>query len=152
MLVRNDAQGRWVSGAKGKIEFVSQDLFEVRLQDESIHRIEPETRENRLFKYDKTTKKILSAVIGTFSQYPVKPAWAVMIHKRQELTFDRVVIDLGAGAFVNGPLYTALNRCRTLEGIVLKREISMSDLISDRRLINFYETEKILSSSLSGEP
>ena len=152
MLVRNDVQGRWVNGTIGKIEFVSQDLLEVRLQDESIHSIERETWENRRYKYDKATKKILSEVIGTFSQYPVKLAWAVTIHKSQGLTFDRVVIDLGAGAFVNGQLYTALSRCRTLEGIVLKRKISMSDLISDRRLIDFYETEKILSSSLSSDP
>jgi hypothetical protein len=151
MFVRNDPVGRWVNGTIGKINFVSGDLLEVKLQDGTLHRIERETWENRRYKYDKVQKTIVSEVIGTFTQYPVKLAWAITIHKSQGLTFDGVVIDLGTGAFVNGQLYTALSRCRTLGGIVLKRRIRKEDLISDPRIIRFYETEKILSSSLTGE-
>ena len=77
-------------------------------------------------------------MIGTFTQYPVKLAWAITIHKSQGLTFDHVVIDLGAGAFVNGQVYTALSRCRKLNGIVLKRTLRPEDLITDKRIIEFH--------------
>lgn len=63
------------------------------------------------------------------------------IHKSQGLTFDNVIIDLGAGAFVNGQLYTALSRCRTLEGLTLKRKIQQKDIIEDKRLLRFYNDE-----------
>ena len=62
--------------------------------------------------------RITSKVVGTFEQYPIKLAWAITI-KKQGLTFDTVIVDLGSGAFVNGQ-HTALSRCRTLEGLTLK--------------------------------
>ena len=64
----------------------------------------------------------------------------------QGLTFDNVCIDLGSGAFVNGQLYTALSRCRTLEKLTLKRRIQQKDIIEDKRLINFYD-DKIKKKS-----
>jgi ATP-dependent DNA helicase PIF1 len=81
--------------------------------------------------------RVTSQAKGTFTQYPIKLAWAITIHKSQGLTFDKVIIDLGSGAFVNGQLYTAISRCRTLDGIVLKRNIKIEDIIQDQRLIEF---------------
>ncbi len=138
ILIRNDPARRWVNGTIAKIDFISGDLIEIRLQDGSIHQLEPSTWENRRYKYDKRKRKIVSEVIGTFTQYPLKPAWAITIHKSQGLTFDRVVIDLGTGAFVNGQVYTALSRCRTLSGIILKRKLRQEDLITDKRIVDFH--------------
>lgn len=138
IFIKNDGQRRWVNGTIGRIEFIAQDIIEVRLPNGSVHKIEKETWDHRGYKYDRTNVKVTSEAKGTFTQYPIKLAWAITIHKSQGLTFDNVIIDLGSGAFVNGQLYTALSRCRKLSGITLRRKIRLSDIIHDRRLIEFY--------------
>lgn len=144
IFIKNDIGRRWVNGTIAKIDFITKDFIEIRLQDGSIHKLEKETWENRRYKYDKEKKRIVSEIIGTFTQYPIKLAWAITIHKSQGLTFDKVIIDLGTGAFVNGQVYTALSRCRTFNGITLKQKLRHEDIISDRRIIDFHETEQLL--------
>lgn len=146
IFIRNDASGRWVNGSIAKIAFISEDHIEVKLQDGEIHKLERQTWENRKYKYDRQAKKIVSEIVGTFTQYPVKLAWAITIHKSQGLTFEKVIIDLGTGAFVNGQAYTALSRCKSFLGIALKKQIRPNDIISDNRIMNFYFTEQILNS------
>lgn len=146
ILVKNDTAGRWVNGTIAKIDFLAKDIIEIRLQNGQTHKLQKETWENRKYKYDREKKKIVSETIGSFSQYPIKLAWAITIHKSQGLTFDNVIIDLGSGAFVNGQVYTALSRCRTLNGIVLKRKLRKEDIISDRRIINFHQAEQLAYS------
>ena len=89
-------------------------------------------------KEDKTS--IQEKVLGSFEQYPLRLAWAVTIHKAQGKTFDKVIIDLGKGAFENGQTYVALSRCRTLEGIVLSRPLKQRDIMVDEQVVEFYET------------
>jgi ATP-dependent exoDNAse (exonuclease V) alpha subunit len=71
-------------------------------------------------------------------------AWAITVHKSQGLSFDKVVLDMGNGAFVNGQMYTALSRCRSLNGLALKQKITQADLVMDERVVNFYLTENII--------
>ena len=146
IFIKNDPAGRWVNGTIAKIDFISDNFIEVRLQDGKVYKLEKATWENRIFQYDKGKRQIVSELKGRFTQYPIKLAWAVTIHKSQGLTFDKVIIDVGNGAFVNGQMYVALSRCRTLEGITLKRMIRPDDVISDQRIIDFHETEKLINS------
>tara|TARA_B100000767_G_scaffold248031_1_gene248636 strand:- start:5517 stop:7358 length:1842 start_codon:yes stop_codon:yes gene_type:complete len=142
MFVKNDSTDngrRWVNGTIAKMEFLTDDKIEIKLIDGTICSIKKETWENRKFQWDKSKGRITSKVIGTFEQYPLKLAWAITIHKSQGLTFDKINLDLGSGAFVSGQLYTALSRCRTLNGINLKREIKQTDIIEDSRLLKFYD-------------
>jgi ATP-dependent DNA helicase PIF1 len=144
IFIKNDAGRKFVNGTIAKIDFISQNLLEIRLQDGTVHKLEPVTWENRKYKYDPMRRRIVSEVIGTFTQYPIKLAWAITIHKSQGLSFDKVVIDMGRGAFVNGQVYTALSRCRTLEGLVLKKPITQQDLVMDPRVVHFYLTENMV--------
>jgi hypothetical protein len=146
IFIKNDMAGNWVNGTIAKVDFVSEDFIEVRLQNGTIHKLEKATWENRVYQYDRGRGRIVSELKGTFKQYPIKLAWAVTIHKSQGLTFDNVIIDVGNGAFVNGQMYTALSRCRTLNGITLKTAIQHSDIIGDERITNFHETEQLINS------
>jgi len=140
MFVKNDNaidERRWVNGSIATIEFLSDELIEVKLKDGSIHEIKKEVWENRKFKWDKKKGEITSEIIGTFEQFPIKLAWAITIHKSQGLTFDNVKIDLGTGTFVNGQLYTALSRCKSIEGLNLVRRIKLTDIIKDNRISDF---------------
>ena len=151
IFIKNDTGKKWVNGTIAKIDFITKDFIEIRLQDGSIHRLEKETWENRRYKFDKTKNRIISEITGTFKQYPIRLAWAITIHKSQGLSFDQVIIDMGRGAFVNGQVYTALSRCRTLQGIKLTKKLRKEDIISDKRIIDFHETEQLLSQLKENE-
>jgi ATP-dependent DNA helicase PIF1 len=138
MLVRNDKEGRWVNGTIAKIDFVADDHIEIMLQNGEIYPLQKEKWDNIKYSYNKNLKKIVSQVVGTFEQFPIKLGWAITIHKSQGLTFDNVIIDLGTGAFVNGQVYTALSRCRTLDGMILQKPIHREDIITDMRVIDFH--------------
>lgn len=101
--------------------------------------VKPHTWEMFKFVVDRQSQKIDSQATGSFTQYPFKLAWAVTIHKAQGKTFDKVYIDLSSGTFAHGQLYVALSRCRSLEGLYLKRPITGEDIILDQRVAEFLQ-------------
>lgn len=142
MLLNNDPKGRWINGSIGKVSDIEKikgepDTIFIELQSGEIVDVVPYTWEMYEYHYDKRAKTIISNVIGTFTQYPLKLAWAVTIHKSQGMTFDRAIIDIGRGTFSHGQLYVALSRCTTFNGLILKRPISKKHIFMDRRVVDF---------------
>jgi len=137
MMVKNDPQGRWVNGSIGKVESVTPEEITVRFADGKVHRVDPVTWENKSYKWERTTNTISFEVHGTYTQYPIRLAWAITIHKSQGLTFEKVIIDMGRGAFAHGQLYVALSRCKSLAGIILKTKILSKDMIVDEAVSYF---------------
>lgn len=136
MLLKNDSQKRWVNGTLGLISELTEAEVTVEI-DETKYTIEKATWEVIEYIYNKEEKKIEAIVTGSFTQFPIKLAWAITIHKSQGQTFDNVVIDLGNGAFTHGQTYVALSRCTSLEGIILKTQIRQKDIILDPKVSRF---------------
>ena len=131
MFVKNDPDKRFINGMLGEVEEVSDDSIRVRLSGkDNIVKVEPTAWENIRYHMDKETHQIESTKIGSFKQYPIKPAWAITIHKSQGLTFDKAVIDAHA-AFSPGQAYVALSRCRSLDGMVLSKKLNQRAIITD---------------------
>ncbi len=120
VFIKNSPDRFWVNGTIGTVTTLTQDLLEVRLENGEIHEVEPEKWSNIKYSFDEKTNKIIETELGSFTQYPVKLAWALTIHKSQGLTFNNVIIDLGRGAFTGGQTYVALSRCRSFEGLTLR--------------------------------
>src|SRR3990170_2968570 len=141
MLLNNDSAGRWINGSIGRIVGVEKedgrDAILVELSDGETVDVTPYKWEMYKFSYDKNRNMVTSEAVGSFTQYPLKLAWAVTIHKSQGMTFDNAIIDIGRGTFCHGQLYVALSRCTTLEGIVLKIPVSKKNILMDRRVVEF---------------
>ncbi len=137
MLLNNDAGGRWVNGSMAVLRGIDDEALHVKLSGGNIERVEPVTWSRFRFIWDDKAKAVASEAIGKFTQYPVKLAWAVTIHKSQGKTFDAVVVDIGRGTFAPGQLYVALSRCRTLEGVYIKAPINKSHIWLDWRVVKF---------------
>jgi ATP-dependent exoDNAse (exonuclease V) alpha subunit len=137
IFIKNSATGKWVNGTIAKVHSLGPDKIEVQLANGEIEEVRMETWENKLYRWDAMNRRVKSEVIGTFKQYPIKLAWAITIHKSQGLTFDKMILEMGGGAFAHGQLYVALSRCRSMEGLILREPIRYKDIIIDERVVRF---------------
>ncbi|MDE6628494.1 MAG: helix-turn-helix domain-containing protein, partial [Muribaculaceae bacterium] len=142
MFIKNDPEKRFYNGKIGTVVSTDADSVKVICHDDADGTecepitVEPQMWENTRYTVDEATNTIMPEVQGTFSQLPLRLAWAITIHKSQGLTFPRVIIDAGA-AFAPGQVYVALSRCTSLEGIVLATPIG-AGIIGGDPAVNSY--------------
>ncbi len=137
MMAKNDPEGRWVNGTVAQVHGFGGGSVLVEWEEGGRAEVEPVKWDNYDFEFNPSTKRVEAESVGSYTQYPMKLAWAVTIHKAQGKTFDRVLVDFGRGTFAGGQAYVALSRCTTLGGLHLKRPLRKSDVRLDWRIVKF---------------
>ena len=123
MFCRNDREGRWVNGTTATVDKLTDNTIKVRMDSGNVFSVEPVTWECVNYVYDSENKKFEKEIVGQYTQFPLKLAWAITIHKSQGMTFDRLNIDCSRGFFAAGQLYVALSRARSLDGLALTNRV-----------------------------
>jgi len=143
MFTTNDPAKRWVNGSLGTIRKIRKTALSklptLDVELETGERVEVAQHKWEIFEYDYNGDSFEEGIVGSYSQYPIALAWAVTIHKAQGKTFDKVLVDVGWGAFAHGQMYVALSRCTNLEGIKLLKPFHPKDVIVDQAVLDFLE-------------
>lgn len=141
MFIRNDKEGRYYNGKLAEVIHYDseEEALKVKFQDDGeICWVNKTTWENIRFKPGEEESSVEQEVMGSFTQFPFRLAWAVTVHKSQGLTLEAVCLDL-EGSFAAGQAYVALSRCTTLEGLVMRSKIGKEHIIIDQRIRRFYQ-------------
>ncbi len=156
MFVKNDPGGgqKFFNGKIGRISAISRDGIDVRFEEESrtvsVDRYE---WKNTRYTYNEGTGAIEENDTGTFTQFPLRLAWAITVHKSQGLTFSKAIVDIG-DAFAPGQVYVALSRLTSLDGLVLSSKLDPRRLMTDEQVSAFSKSKadaELLGTMLESE-
>ncbi|MBC7472283.1 MAG: AAA family ATPase [candidate division SR1 bacterium] len=136
MFVKNDIDKRWVNGTIGQVVELDKESIKVRIKQKVVE-VELASWQNHTYRYDEEKGELVKELTGEYTQYPLRLAWAVTIHKSQGQTFDECEIDLGSGAFVYGQTYVAFSRCKSIEGLLLSKPLRLRDIKTDPKVFAF---------------
>ena len=145
MFIKNDLspEKQYYNGKIGKVSKIAKEAIFVLCPGENdTIEVKPVEWKNTRYSLDDQTKEVMEEEIGTFTQHPLKLAWAITIHKSQGLTFEKVIID-AESSFAHGQVYVALSRCKSFEGIVLRSKIGMNSIRTDAVVQGYSQNSKL---------
>jgi ATP-dependent DNA helicase PIF1 len=142
MMTRNDPDKRWFNGSLARVVQLKTDYIEIKIR-ENVYALERSTWNKLVYSLDSKTGKISQTIAASISQYPLRLAWAITIHKSQGQTYERCAIDLKEGVFAHGQAYVALSRCRSLSGLYLLSPIGQHDIRVNPEILRFMKQASV---------
>lgn len=148
MMLKNDTEKprRWVNGTLGVVTKLNKDTIRVNV-DGVEHSVMKETWKKIKYDYDHEKRELTKTTVSEFTQFPMRLAWAITIHKSQGQTYQSVAVDMSDGAFAHGQTYVALSRCKSLDGLYLTTAIRREDVIIDQEIIEFMKSAEVIKLS-----